>query len=247
MVIDTSALLAILQNEPERRAFNEAIEAAETRLLSAASFVEISMIVESRYGADGMRDLDLFIAKAQLELVAVDVEQAHLARQAFRNFGKGRHPAGLNFGDCFSYALARSVARRFFTKERILAGVTSRVIRPVAEERDSSLGDWRLEPVRYRLGARDVENLRRAMANRRSPGRLRGSVSATHCPEQRQGKHYSCRQTSCRANGMFSLQWVVNGPVAYTFDARLPPGQAKRAATDTGSPSTTWPLRGAQK
>ena len=108
MVIDTSALLAILQNEPERRVFNEAIEAAETRLLSAASFVESSMIVESRYGADGIRDLDLFIAKAQLELVAVDVEQAQIARQAFREFGKGRHPAGLNFGDCFSYALARS-------------------------------------------------------------------------------------------------------------------------------------------
>jgi ribonuclease VapC len=106
MVIDTSAVLAILQNEPERRAFNEAIEAAETRSLSAASFVETSMIVESRYGSDGMRDLDLFIAKAQIELIAVDVEQAHLARQAFRQFGKGRHPAGLNFGDCFSYALA---------------------------------------------------------------------------------------------------------------------------------------------
>ena len=116
MVIDTSALLAILQNEPERRAFNEAIEAAETRLLSAASFVESSMIVESRYGADGIRDLDLFIAKAQLELVAVDVEQAHLARQAYRNFGKGRHPAGLNFGDCFSYALASSLAEALLYK-----------------------------------------------------------------------------------------------------------------------------------
>ena len=116
MVIDTSALLAILQNEPERRAFNEAIEAAETRLLSAASFVESSMIVESRYGADGIRDLDLFIAKAQLELVAVDVEQAHLARQAFLNFGKGRHPASLNFGDCFSYALARSLTEALLYK-----------------------------------------------------------------------------------------------------------------------------------
>ncbi len=116
MVIDTSALLAILQDEPERRAFNEAIEAAETRLLSAASFVESSMIVESRYGADGIRDLDLFIAKAQLELVAVDVEQAHLARQAFRNFGKGRHPASLNFGDCFSYALARSLSEALLYK-----------------------------------------------------------------------------------------------------------------------------------
>jgi ribonuclease VapC len=116
MVIDTSALLAILQNELERRAFNEAIEAAETRFLSTASFVESSMIVESRYGADGIRDFDLFIAKAQLELVAVDVEQAHLARQAFRNFGKGRHPAGLNFGDCFSYALAHSLAETLLYK-----------------------------------------------------------------------------------------------------------------------------------
>ena len=105
-VIDTSALMAILQDEPERRAFNEAIEAAETRSLSVASFVETSMIVESRFGSEGVRDLDLFISKAQIELVAVDAEQAHVVRQAFRQFGKGRHAAGLNFGDCFSYALA---------------------------------------------------------------------------------------------------------------------------------------------
>ena len=105
-VIDTSALMAILQDEPERRAFNEAIEAAETRSLSVASFVETSMIVESRFGSEGVRDLDLFIGKAQIELIAVDAEQAHVVRQAFRQFGKGRHAAGLNFGDCFSYALA---------------------------------------------------------------------------------------------------------------------------------------------
>jgi ribonuclease VapC len=109
MVLDTSAILAILQNEPERRKFNEAIEAAETRSLSTASFVECSMILESRYGADGVRDLDLFIAKAQVSLVAVDEEQADLARRAFRKYGKGRDPAGLNFGDCFSYALARAL------------------------------------------------------------------------------------------------------------------------------------------
>ena len=108
MVLDSSAVLAILQNEPERRTFNEAIETAEMRTISTASFVESSMIIESRYGADGVRDLDLFIAKAQITLVPVDIEQAHIARQAFRQYGKGRHPAGLNFGDCFSYALARS-------------------------------------------------------------------------------------------------------------------------------------------
>jgi ribonuclease VapC len=109
MVLDTSAILAILQDEPERRKFNEAIEAAESRSLSTASFVECSMILESRYGADGIRDLDLFIAKAQVSLVPVDEEQANLARRAFRKYGKGRHPAGLNFGDCFSYALSQAL------------------------------------------------------------------------------------------------------------------------------------------
>jgi ribonuclease VapC len=109
MVIDTSAILAILQNEPERRKFNEAIEAAETRSLSTASFVETSMILESRFGSDAVRDLDLFLAKAQITLVPVDVDQADLARRAFREYGKGRHPAGLNFGDCFSYALAQAL------------------------------------------------------------------------------------------------------------------------------------------
>src|ERR1700737_2191702 len=108
MVIDTSALLAILQDEPERSSFSEALEMAEVRSISTASFVEISMIIESRYGADGVRALDLLIAKALIALEAVDVAQAPLARQAFRQYGKGRHPAGLNFGDCFSYALARS-------------------------------------------------------------------------------------------------------------------------------------------
>ena len=109
MVIDTSAVLAILQNEPERRRFNEAIETADTRSMSTASFVESSMILESRYGADGVRDFDLFIAKAQITLAPVDTEQAQLARRAFRVYGKGHHPAGLNFGDCFSYALASAL------------------------------------------------------------------------------------------------------------------------------------------
>ena len=109
MVLDTSAVVAVLQNETERRKFNEAIEASESRSLSTASFVECSMILESRYGTDGVRDLDLFIAKAQVSLVPVDEEQANLARRAFQKFGKGRHPAGLNFGDCFSYALSRAL------------------------------------------------------------------------------------------------------------------------------------------
>src|SRR5262245_22854105 len=106
MVLDTSALLAILQDEPERRAFNESIEAADTRCVSTATWVEASIIIESRFGAEGLRDLDLLLSKASIELIAVDVEQAHVARLAFSRYGKGRHPAGLNYGDCFSYALA---------------------------------------------------------------------------------------------------------------------------------------------
>jgi ribonuclease VapC len=109
MVIDTSALLAILQNEPERRAFNEEIQAAERRIISAATYIECSMILESRFGAEGVRDFDHFIARAQIAIVPVDAEQARIARDAFREYGKGRHRAGLNFGDCFSYALSRAL------------------------------------------------------------------------------------------------------------------------------------------
>jgi ribonuclease VapC len=107
MVIDTSALIAILQDEPERRSFNLAIESAETRLLSAASFVESSLVIETRVGADGIRDLDLFVAKAGISIEPVDTDQAYVARQAYSQYGKGRHPAGLNYGDCFTYALAK--------------------------------------------------------------------------------------------------------------------------------------------
>ncbi len=116
MVIDTSALLAILQDEPERRRFNEILEAAETRSLSAATFVETSIVIESRFGAVGLRDLDALLAKASIALVEVSPEQARLARDAFSQFGKGRHPAGLNFGDCFSYALAKALGEPLLYK-----------------------------------------------------------------------------------------------------------------------------------
>ena len=106
MVIDTSALVAILQGEPERRSFLEAIEAADTTRMSVASFVESSIVIESRYGAEGLRDLDRFISRAGIELITVDAEQGQLARSAFSRFGEGRHRAGLNYGDCFSYAAA---------------------------------------------------------------------------------------------------------------------------------------------
>ena len=116
MVIDTSAVLAILQDEPERRRFAESIEAADTRWMSAATWVESSIVVEARYGSDGLRDFDRLMERIAVEIVPVDLEQARAAREAFRRFGKGRHPAGLNFGDCFSYALTRMLGEPLLFK-----------------------------------------------------------------------------------------------------------------------------------
>jgi len=116
MVIDTSAVLAILSDEPERRAFNEAIEAADSRSLSVASFVELSIVIEARFGAEGVRHLDRLLERADVTVVPVDLEQGRLARQAWSRFGKGRHEAGLNFGDCFSYALAQALGEPLLFK-----------------------------------------------------------------------------------------------------------------------------------
>ena len=116
MMIDTSALLAILQREPERRIFIDAIESADTARMSVASFIETSIVIESRYGTEGLRDLDRFISRASIELIAVDIKQAQLARSAFSRFGKGRHRAALNYGDCFSYAAAISYGEPLLCK-----------------------------------------------------------------------------------------------------------------------------------
>ncbi|MBK9116015.1 MAG: type II toxin-antitoxin system VapC family toxin [Betaproteobacteria bacterium] len=109
MVVDTSALLAILQDEPERHAIADAIERAEARRVSAANFVEASVVLDARHGAEGIRMLDRLLEIAAIDVVPVDVQQARLARDGWHRFGKGRHPAGLNFGDCFAYALAMSL------------------------------------------------------------------------------------------------------------------------------------------
>lgn len=107
MVIDTSALVAILQNEPERATFIAAIDSVDKRNLSAVSFVETAMVIESRYGSKGVLELDMLVDKAAINIRSVDLSQAKIARNAFHNFGKGRHPASLNIGDCFTYALAK--------------------------------------------------------------------------------------------------------------------------------------------
>jgi ribonuclease VapC len=106
MVIDTSALLALLFNEPDADPIEVALDADPVRLMSVASCLETAIVVEARLGPAGGRELDLLLHKLAVEFVAVTNEQVDVARGAWRRFGKGRHGAGLNFGDCFAYALA---------------------------------------------------------------------------------------------------------------------------------------------
>ena len=107
MVLDTSALVALLLDEPEAEEFRAAVEEDTTRLVSAATLLETALIIESRKGEPGGRELDALIHKAEIVVVAVEAEHVAEARRAYRRFGKGRHAAGLNFGDVFAYALAR--------------------------------------------------------------------------------------------------------------------------------------------
>ena len=107
MTVETSAVLAVLQDEPERTEFLALIAKAPRRLISAVSVLEAAMVLECRKGAAAGEVLDLFLRRASIETVAFDEEQLVLARIAFRRFGKGRHRARLNFGDCASYALAQ--------------------------------------------------------------------------------------------------------------------------------------------
>src|SRR5260221_4441017 len=108
VVIDTSALLAILLGEPERGKFLQLLSESETRLLSTANALETAMVVESRRGEAAGRELDLFLHRTKIEMVAVDAEQFSIARFAWRKFGKCHHPAALDLGDFSAYALSRS-------------------------------------------------------------------------------------------------------------------------------------------
>ena len=107
MVIDTSATIAIALNEPEARSFRERITGNPIRLISAATVLGTAMAIETRLGGAAGADLNLLLHKADVEIVTVTSEHADQARLAWRRFGKGRHRAGLNFADCFSYALAK--------------------------------------------------------------------------------------------------------------------------------------------
>lgn len=107
MILDTSALGAIFFAEAEADRFLRIIHDSSLNRISAANFVELFMVIESQLGADASRQCDTFLRRADVLIEPVTAEQAFTARQAFLDFGKGRHPAGLNFGDCFAYALAR--------------------------------------------------------------------------------------------------------------------------------------------
>ncbi|BAY17349.1 PilT protein [Anabaenopsis circularis NIES-21] len=108
MVIDPSAILAIIYGEPEELIFIQLIDESEDCLLSSPGYVEASIVLGNKHGKQGLENLNLLITALSIIIVPFNVEQAHLASEAFLKFGKGRHPAKLNMGDCFSYALAKS-------------------------------------------------------------------------------------------------------------------------------------------
>jgi len=108
MIVDTSALLAILYKEDDAEWFVRAIVTAPICRMSAANFLEAAINIDVHGDPEASRQLDNFVRKAGIEIAAVTAEQAQIARQAYQDFGKGRHKAGLNFGDCFAYALARA-------------------------------------------------------------------------------------------------------------------------------------------
>ena len=115
-MIDSSALIAILQDEPERPVFVRKLAQDPVRLISAANWLETAIVIDDRFGEAGARDLKLLLIEAAVEIVPVTAAQAELARAAYRRFGRGNHPARLNFGDCFAYALARETGEPLLFK-----------------------------------------------------------------------------------------------------------------------------------
>ena len=116
MIIDTSAIVAVLFAESDAARYERAIATAWPRRMSVVALIEAAMVVESRGGPAAGQDLDLFLQEAEIELVPVTPEQTAVARLAWRRYGKGNHPAALNFGDCFAYALAQETGEPLLFK-----------------------------------------------------------------------------------------------------------------------------------
>lgn len=106
MIVDTSALMAILFNEPDAGYYLKMVTKAPRCSMSAANYLESTIVVESRLGALGGQELELFVNSAPIYMEPVTLDHAQAARRAWRRFGKGNHPASLNYGDCFAYALS---------------------------------------------------------------------------------------------------------------------------------------------
>jgi len=121
MIIDTSALIAMLEQELEAQRIARALAASQERSLSAAKLLEAGIVVQARRGDEGARDLDLLLAKLNVEIAPFTARQADIARKAFRRYGRGRHDAELNFGDCCAYALAKDAGHRCCSRVMILA------------------------------------------------------------------------------------------------------------------------------
>jgi ribonuclease VapC len=107
MIVDSSAIIAILRNEPDAAAMAEALQEAPVRRISAVTYVEAAVVADNDRNPLLSRRFDGLVRDAQMLVEPVTARQAELARQAYRDFGKGRHKAGLNLGDCFAYALAK--------------------------------------------------------------------------------------------------------------------------------------------
>jgi ribonuclease VapC len=119
MIVDSSAVIAILKREAEADVFIRAIGEAGTPSMSAATFFETSIVIDSRRNPAASRELDAFLTDAHFKIIALDERQARIAREAYRDFGKGSgHPARLNFGDCFAYALAKATGEPLLYKGR---------------------------------------------------------------------------------------------------------------------------------
>ncbi len=116
MIIDTSAVLAILFQEADALYFSEAIATAAVCSMSVANFLEAAIVIDAKGDAEASRQLDYFMRRAKIEIATVTLEQVQIARQAYRNFGRGRHKASLNFGDCFAYALAKETGELLLFK-----------------------------------------------------------------------------------------------------------------------------------
>ena len=116
MVLDTSALLAIYFSEPDSERFEAAIVGAPESVISAGTLLEAGIVVEARRGKAGSVELDRLLRQLGVRTVPVDAEQVEVGRVAFRTYGRGRHPAALNYGDCFAYALAITTSDRLLFK-----------------------------------------------------------------------------------------------------------------------------------